>query len=208
MPRERRCIVTGETPPEAELVRFALSAEGEVVADVAAKLPGRGAWVRARRAVVDQAVRRNAFARAFKTAAKPPPDLSDRTGAALTRSALALLGLSRKASAVAIGYEQVETAIRAGRALLLIEAADGSGPQREKLRKLAFGLSGREPAVVAGFSADELGVALGRDRVIHAAWLQERMARRWADEIERLSGFRADISASWPPAFPAGGEHG
>ncbi len=54
--RERRCIVSGEHDSGANLIRFALSPDGVVTPDVAAKLPGRGAWVRADRAILEQAV--------------------------------------------------------------------------------------------------------------------------------------------------------
>lgn len=191
--RDRRCIVTGDNPPEDELVRFVLSPDGQVIPDVAAKLPGRGAWVRAKREIVDQAVKRNAFARAFKTSVKPPADLSDQVERALTQRCLDLLGLGRKASALVSGFDKVEEAIRSSRPLGLIEAVDGSISQRGKLKKLAYGLYGEEPSTTACFTAAELGMALGRDRVIHACWLQERMARRWAAEIGRLSGFRTII---------------
>ena len=45
MDRERRCIVTGQTPPEAALMRFALGPDGVVYPDPAARAPGRGAWI-------------------------------------------------------------------------------------------------------------------------------------------------------------------
>jgi uncharacterized protein len=63
--RERRCIVSHESLADAKLIRFALAPDGSVVPDVAAKLPGRGAWVRADRASVDAAARKQVFARAF-----------------------------------------------------------------------------------------------------------------------------------------------
>ena len=37
------------------------------------------------------------------------------------------------------------------------------------------------------FSADELGMALGRERVIHACLKQGRFARSWMGELSRLS---------------------
>jgi len=40
--RERRCIVSGEVLPEAKLIRFVVSPDGEITPDIAAKLPGRG----------------------------------------------------------------------------------------------------------------------------------------------------------------------
>ena len=54
---ERRCIVTGETHPKRGLVRFVLSPEGVVTADLMEKLPGRGLWVAAERSALEAAVK-------------------------------------------------------------------------------------------------------------------------------------------------------
>jgi hypothetical protein len=195
--RARRCIVTGDEPGEGELLRFALGPDGVVVPDVGAKLPGRGAWVRAKREHVAMAARKNAFSRAFQTKAVAAGDLADQAEAALARRCLDILGLGRKASALAAGFDQVEAAFRAQRPWGLIDAADGGADGREKLVRLAFGLWNEEPALVGCFTAAELGMALGRDRVVHATWLQERMARLWAAETGRLSGFRDLAPESW-----------
>ncbi len=196
--RERRCAVTGETRPEAALVRFVLDPQGVVTPDVAAKLPGRGAWVTASRALVDQAARKGAFARSLKTQARAPDDLADRTEALLAKRCLDLLGLARRAGAMALGFTAVEAAIRDAAPYILIEASDGEADGRERLQRLAFGLWRAEPQMCGAFSAAELGMALGRDRVIHACLLQERLARLWAAELGRLSGFRAVVPSSWP----------
>ncbi|MEM6662503.1 MAG: DUF448 domain-containing protein, partial [Pseudomonadota bacterium] len=44
---ERRCIATGETGATDRLIRFVLAPEGGLVPDLAARLPGRGAWLTA-----------------------------------------------------------------------------------------------------------------------------------------------------------------
>ena len=52
MPRrepERTCIVTRRAAAPAELIRFVVAPDGEVVADLKGRLPGRGAWVTATR---------------------------------------------------------------------------------------------------------------------------------------------------------------
>src|SRR5437870_12059149 len=46
----RRCVVTRAVLPKAALVRFVVGPTGEIVPDVAARLPGRGLWVKAERA--------------------------------------------------------------------------------------------------------------------------------------------------------------
>ncbi len=196
--RERRCIVSGEHDSGANLIRFALSPDGVVTPDVAAKLPGRGEWVRADRSTLEQAAKKGAFSRAFKTQASVPDGLADTVETLLSRRCLDQIGMAQRAGAIAVGATQVDAAIRAKPALLLIEANDGAEEGREKLMSLHIGLWGRPPAAVGCFSSSDLGVALGRERVIHACLLQERLASVWAAEIGRLSGFRPIVPASWP----------
>jgi predicted RNA-binding protein YlxR (DUF448 family) len=202
---ERRCIVSGESGDSANLIRFALTPEGVVVADVAGKLPGRGAWVRADRASLEQAVKKGAFARAFKANAKAPDDLVDQTETLLAKRCLDQLGLAKRAGAIALGATQVDAAIRAKPLFFLIEAYDGAEEGREKLMSLHIGLWGRPPGAVGCFSGADLGVALGRERVIHACLLQERLALAWAAEIGRLAGFRAIVPLSWPASWRSTG---
>lgn len=206
--RERRCVATGEVLPDDRLVRFVLGPADRIVPDVAARLPGRGVWVQADRASVDLARRKGGFARSLKEKALAPDDLADQVEQMLARRCLDMLGLGRKAGALTFGYDKVEAAIRAGPPLGLVEASDGAGEGRDKLRKLSFGLWKIEPALVGCFTAAELGVALGRDHVVHACWLQERMARKWAAEVARLGGFRAITPSSWRTQLTVGVDRG
>ena len=199
--RERQCVATRESMPESRLIRYALAPDGALVPDVAAKLPGRGVWVSARRESLEHAARKGAFARALKAPVKVAENLADQTEAALARRCLDFFGLARRAGAVAMGATQVESAIRAGRVPLMIEAEDGAEEGREKLMSLHIGLWGAPPPAIGCFAAEDLGVALGRERVIHACLLQERLALALAAEIGRLAGFRAIVPASWPTSW-------
>jgi len=190
--------------PEYALVRFVCGPDDAIAPDVAAKLPGRGVWVRADRASLETAIRRNAFARSLKRPAQASTSLVRLTEDRLAARCLDLVGLGARAGALALGFDQVEAAIRGHRAFGLIEASDGAEDGRAKLARLYFGLIGTEPFTVGCFTAAELGMALGRDRVVHAGWLQERMARRWAAEIGRLAGFRAITPASWRTSAETG----
>lgn len=199
--RERRCVASGETYPDAALIRFALAPDGVVTPDVASKLPGRGVWVRADRESVDLAARKGGFARGFKEQVKVPNDLADLVERLLAKRCLDQLGLARRAGAIAIGATQVEAAIRAKPLFLLVEAEDGAEEGREKLMSLHIGLWGRPPRAVGCFQSTDLGVALGRERVIHACLLQERLAVGWVAEIGRLAGFRTIVPGSWPDSW-------
>src|SRR5215213_11553920 len=68
---ERSCILSRRTAPKEELIRLALSPDGEVAPDVRARAPGRGAWIGVGRAELDAANATGklnaALQRAFKT---------------------------------------------------------------------------------------------------------------------------------------------
>ncbi|MFI5015405.1 MAG: RNA-binding protein [Hyphomicrobiales bacterium] len=163
---ERSCIVTRSRLPPAELIRFVLSPEGVVTPDVRRALPGRGVWVTATRARIDEAARGKAFARAFRKEAAMPADLADRVGELLRKDALQAISLANKAGAVTAGFEKVRSALRDAEVLALIEASDGSPDGREKLAATS---RADLPRVMDCFTSTELDLALGRAHVIHAA---------------------------------------
>jgi len=191
--RERRDIVSGEVMDEGRLVRFVAGPDGGVVPDLACKLPGRGAWVAARREAVETAARKGLFGRSAKAPLRAAPDLADQVDRLLRTRLLAALGLARKAGELTFGYERVLAAIEAGRAAWLIEASDGAADGRRKLLA-AVRRNARPIRLLAEFSSSELGLALGAPNVIHTAFLAGRGAERWTIDVERLAGFR--------PLFP------
>ena len=194
--RERRDIVTGEVMDEAKLIRFVAGPDGVVVPDLARKLPGRGLWVAADRASVDAAAKKGLFSRSAKAKLSAPTDLGAQVETLLKRRLLAALGLAKKGGDLTSGFEKVSAAITSGKCAWLIEASDGAADGRRKLwdrtRKQP-----RPPPVFGVFSAEELGLALGLENVIHTAFLAGRAADRWAQDAHRLSGFCPLLPESW-----------
>ena len=182
---ERRCVATGESGGTAGLIRFALNPESVVTPDFAEKLPGRGVWVTAARAPLEKAVKRNLFARGFKAPALAPEGLIQMVEAGLARRLIEALGLARKAGLAICGFEKVKARLKSGPVAALIEASDGSEQGRAKLRPMAG-----EAALVATLTAEELGLAFGREFVIHAVLDAGGAAERVLRESRRLSGFR------------------
>ncbi|WP_394693354.1 RNA-binding protein [Hyphobacterium sp.] len=186
--RERRCLAKGTSGPESGLIRFVADPDGNVVPDIAAKLPGRGAWVSADRASVDLAVKKGKLARALD-GAKASASLADEVEMLLAARALSLFGLARRAGALATGMDAVRLSLKASRPAWRIEASDGAADGRGKLDRLAAAAWGDIP--VAGcFSAAELGQAVGRDSVVHAALSSGPQGRSFGEVMHRLSGFR------------------
>jgi len=192
--RERRDLATRQVMDESRLIRFVAAPDGSVAPDLGRKLPGRGMWVEATRAAVDEAVKRNLFARAAKAQLKPAPDLSDRIEGLLARRCLDQLGLARREGVLISGFEKAAAAIRAGRAAWLIEAADGAADGRGKLLALARHQTTR---ICGTFGVDDLSLALGLENAIHAVLLEGGRADRWTLEVERLAGFRPLRPPEW-----------
>jgi len=189
--RHRRCIVTGEVQAESRLMRFVADPDGNVVPDAAARLPGRGLWVSATRAAVAKAVEKKLFSRAAKAQVNAAADLPDRAEKALLARILGDLGLARRAGGLLLGFDNVLRALEGNAPpRLLIEARDGSKDGKRKLYAAAHRLE-RNCVVVECLTSAELGVALGRENVIHAAVQPGGLAERLIFDAQRLSGFRA-----------------
>ncbi len=188
--RERRDVASGEVRPEAGLIRLALSPQGRLVPDPAAKAPGRGVWVAADRTSVAKALKKGAFARSLKERVETGEDLAGEIETALARSALSLISLSRRAGELTSGFDKVRASLKSARPGCLITARDGAADGRSKLLALLRAQWGDIP-VADRLSSAELGGVLGRDGAVHLVMSPGGLARRFAADEARLSGFRS-----------------
>ncbi len=186
---ERRCIVTGDHRPKAELLRCVVTPDGEVVPDLGHILPGRGIWLSPRRDVVNTAVAKKLFARAARRPVSVAPDLADWVEGLLVRRMLDDLGLARRAGQAVMGFEKVCAELRAGRVALLIAARDAARDGRDKVRSLGAALP-----VIELLDGAELGAVFGREAAVHVCVAPGGLARRLLDFSGLLAGFRGDGS--------------
>jgi len=101
---ERTCALTRELKPVSEMIRFVVGPAGDAVPDVKRKLPGRGIWVTATRDAIEDARKRNVFARGFKRDVSVAADLAAQTEQLIERAALDALAMAGKAGVVATGF--------------------------------------------------------------------------------------------------------
>ena len=74
----KRCIVSNIAFPKDKMIRFVVSPDGEIIADIEARLPGRGYWLRAHRDVINVACTKSCFVRAARMKVRVSVDLADR----------------------------------------------------------------------------------------------------------------------------------
>jgi len=195
---ERRCVLTGVHAGRDELLRLAVSPEGEVLPDARARAPGRGAWIGVDRAALAEAQAsgklKAALTRAFRTGglsiAADLPDLAEK---ALVRAFLDRLGLEMRAGKLILGSDRIANDARMGKVAALYHAADASEDGSRKLDQ-AFRV-GRD-AEGTGLAGERLpldraalSVALGRDNVVHLALADRASAERVAVPLRRLLHF-------------------
>ena len=155
----RTCIATGVEGAPETMIRFVVGPEGEVVPDLARRLPGRGMWVQAERAALERAVEKKLFSRAARAPVKAAADLV-----------------------------KVEQMIGRHQAGLLVVADDADGDGLQKLRATGLplerladaaalgGIFGREQAVYVAIARDDAGGAfIERISVGAARWRRFRL---------------------------------
>jgi predicted RNA-binding protein YlxR (DUF448 family) len=206
---ERTCIVTRQTRPPGELIRFVLGPGDEVVPDLKRRLPGRGVWVTATAEAVDEAVRRRLFNRAFKRQVSAAPDLAARIGEAMRHDLRQALALANKAGSVVTGFTKVEAAVGGGEVAALLHAAEAAEDGRRKLDgalRKRFGGPISAPPVIDALTGEEMDLALGRSHVIHAALVagagSDGFLARWR-RFRSFSGTGADPAGLRREAGPS-----
>ncbi len=191
---ERTCIVLRQAMDEAVLLRFVCSPDNRVVPDLRRKLPGRGVWVSLSREAVNEACRRKLFARTLRTSCVADESLPNQVEELLEHNAISLLALSNKAGLVTQGFGKVEDAIGRGGVRLLMAASDGARDGRQKLSgRLRSACTAGE--VIDCFNSEQLGLALGRVNVIHAAVAASPLAEKLAAAVRRLEKYRSPSRA-------------
>ena len=187
---ERFCAVTRSAKPIDDMIRFVLGPDG-VVPDLKRKLPGRGVWITATRATLEQAVSRKAFARSFKRDVKVASDLAALTERLLVRAALDALAIAGKAGLAVAGFAKVEAALMHDNVVAVLHSADA---RPDGVKKLTGTLQSRPDVdripVVTAFGPAELDLALGRSNVVHAALLAGPASNTFLARFHRLDRFR------------------
>jgi predicted RNA-binding protein YlxR (DUF448 family) len=187
---ERFCVATRTVRPVDRLIRFVVGPQG-VVPDLKRKLPGRGLWITADKAVLQDAVARNVFARGFRRDVGATPELVDLTERLLVSAVLDALAIAGKSGLAVTGFSRVQAALAHETLAALLHASDAGADGMAKLRgALRQRPDAQRIGVVAIFTSAQLDLALGRSNVVHAALLAGPASDTFLARFVRLERFR------------------
>lgn len=198
---ERRCALTHEVKPAAELIRFVIGPDGVLVPDTDAKAEGRGVWLSLGEKQVAEAIKKKAFSKSLKTNVTVPDDLPALTRQRLEQRFVNALQMARKAGQLMTGAMKVKGALETGEAIALVTATDAAEDGRKKMlatlkasSKAAEeqGLPGADRPHFELLDSAQLGLALGIESVIHAAPTQGAAGEAAVKRAERLARYIAN----------------
>lgn len=181
-PIERRCIISQRTDDNYDMVRFVADPSGVIIPDVAAKLPGRGAWVTADRDMLAQAVSTGRLMRALE-GKKIDDDLAQQVENLLLKRCQDSLAMGRRGGITLGGSGKIKAE---GDVSGLLIATDAS--EREA-RALKGDVS--HDWSISSMTSDELGLPFGRPMAF-VALLKGHLSqtKQVTQELMRLNRLR------------------
>lgn len=182
------CVVTGEDLPMQDMIRFVITPQNEVMADLAEKLPGEGFYIKADLATLKKALWRNTFTSIAKDNVTVPDNLIASIEKGLSKLALETLSMARRAGQLVMGFAKVEEELRTKASGIYVVANDASDHGRLKLAKLA-----RDLQVLDIWTSEELSVALGEANTNHILVGPGGLSEKLSRLAKKLTAIRTDL---------------
>lgn len=190
---QRSCLACRETKDRDHLIRFVLSPLGEVVPDLDAKLPGRGAYTCINAACLAAAVKQRQFGRAFKREVSVPyPDqMTVMVSRLLLERVIGYIALANKAGKIIAGGSLVGEALKGkNKPGLVLVAQDVSEAIGEKIAAQA---AGNGVACQRILTKDDFGALLGKAPRSAVAVKASGFVAQLVKTIERYRNFLGEV---------------
>lgn len=179
---QRRCLLSRTHDEPRHMLRFVIGPGGEVVPDLAARLPGRGMWLSANKVVLEDPQLARAFSRAARKKVAIPESFSARIKDGLAKRLLDGISLGRRAGEAVCGFQKCRERIVSGKVGVVICAADASQDEVARL------LSGHRELPVVWVPGAVLAASFGRERAVYAVMAPGVLAQRLKAEYKRFKG--------------------
>jgi uncharacterized protein len=190
---QRCCLACRESRDKGQLLRFVLSPQFEVVLDLEAKLPGRGAYTCVSSTCLIKAARQRLFSRAFKREVllPSPEEFALQASHQLRDRILGFLGLANRSGKIISGGSLVSDAIRSGNkpglVLVATDVSEAIGKRVETLARVNC-----IPCVCI-MTKDDFGAILGKAPRSAVAVRSGGFVKQLVSVIERYRNFLGEV---------------
>jgi hypothetical protein len=141
--------------------------------------------VSAERPILETAIGKGHFSRAARQQVAVPETLLQEVERQLAQRVIGLIALARKAGLAVCGFEKVKGWLAGGAVVrVLLQASDGSERGKSKL------WTPTGARYFGCLTAQELGLAFGRQSVIHGALATGGLSNRVVEEASKLRAVR------------------
>ena len=184
---ERTCITTGQILSQQKLIRFVVAPNGFAVADLAGRLPGRGAWVLAHEATVRKANKKGYFKRDLGAGFESADADIAAIAAGLRMRIIASASMARRCGALIGGSGKL---LSEGQFDGLLAAEDASSRELAKLKSKL-----NVDWISQSMSSTDLGQICGRDSLAFVGLRgskvpgSNKLVLAVYEDIMRLEGF-------------------
>jgi predicted RNA-binding protein YlxR (DUF448 family) len=186
MPPVRTCVACRERDDPDSLIRMVGHPEsGEVVVDLSAKLPGRGAWVHPRQTCVDRLQAKPAMLHRALRAEVDVGGLRERIRARVLEAALDGLSMASASGSLVGGHDQLSAALRSDAVRMVVTANDASPRTLASLQNAA---SDDVIFVQLELGREALGERIGRGARAAVGVRSTRGAAHLRRQLRRLHG--------------------
>ena len=157
------CMISGEKTHASDLIRFVLSPEKVLTPDLIGDLQGTSFYLAMNFEVISKLKNQSIIPSEFPKDTIIPKNLLPNLKNNIRRRLISLISLAKKAGKTIIGFNNLKKALEFEKIDLLIQAYNGSKREMERLK-----LPMPQRKRVQCLNSEELGLAFGRDTVIHA----------------------------------------
>lgn len=134
----RKCIVTGKILPKAELLRFVVLSDGQMLPDFNKKIGGKGIYLsNSKTLLTGLTLKKNPLNKILHTNVIIDSELPNMVERILSKKCLDAVNLARKAGDLILGFEKVKDIIAKGKAAFVIEATDAGEHGMQKIAAMA-----------------------------------------------------------------------
>ena len=180
----RKCILSGETKPKSELLRFVVLEKGRLVPDFDKKLSGKGIYLSNSKHVIETVVNSPKINKIFHKQVKAELNLPDIIEKILADKGLSALNLARKSGNLVLGFEKIKEQIIKDKVAFVIEATDAGSDGKKKMSEL-----GAKIEILSIYNSAAFEKAFNREMVVYLAVLKSEVSAMVYENIKRYKDY-------------------